>query len=365
MHSKTDNSTLWPDLLAPAPRAHLEQLLTAHAEASAAWKRVHPRSHQDAIPHNDFLRLLGVDNKTVSPTVLSRLISEKGYPGNAENYLAILAAAVEQWRMGQAFSQKAPDGPVYVMEWWAEIEEAALQASAMEEQGIQERGVVFLAQTGHGKTVLARHLKKRIGRATIISARGSWRSSLFAVLSSILTALGQPVPPSARLAELALFKHLNDNKLTLIFDEQDLLGRDALNLIRALLNETRTTVVLLMIPATWDGLVRNGGDYAAQLCRRCNAVVKCPAITPKQAAVFLAKSLPGTPDHAIAETAKVLAREANLFGGFSLLDNCSAALRDLPLSPGETLAEKAAQVARFYRQRHQSSDCISAAGNAA
>lgn len=365
MHSKSDNSTLWPDVLAPAPRAQLEQLLTAHAEASAAWKRTHPRSSQDAIPHNDFLRLLGVDNKTVTPTVLSRLVSEKGYPGNAENYLSILASAITQWRMGKAFAQRVPDGPVFVMDWFAEIEEAALQASAMEESGIQERGVVFLAPTGWGKTVLARHLKKRIGRATIISAHGSWRTSYFAVLSSILTNLGQAVPVSARLAELALFKHLNDNKLTLIFDEQDLLGRDALNLIRALLNETRTTVVLLMIPATWDGLVRKGGDYAAQLCRRCNTVVKCPAITPKQAAVFLSKSLPGAPEHAIAAAAKTLAQEANIFGGFSLLHNCAEALADLPLGPDETLAQKAAEVAAFYRQRHQTAANISSAGHAA
>jgi hypothetical protein len=360
--SKTDPDIRWPDTLSAPHREQLARIKNAHAEASAAWKERHAGSKQIQIPHNEFLKVIGLK---LDPTIFSRIISEKGYNGAAETHIETLTSAVEQWRMSKAFAQRMPDRPIHRQDWFADLEEAALNAAAMEEQKNQERGVVFLAPTGGGKSTLARHLKSKIGRAHIISAAGSWRTSYFAVLSSILVTLGQKVPVSARLAEASLLKHLNDNKLTLIFDEQDMFGRDALNLIRQLLNETRASVVMLMVPETWDRLVRHGGEYASQLCRRCSTVVKAPPLAQKDAMAFLKESLPDTPLEALKEAAKVLVSAANKFGGFSLLDNAAAALGDITLDPGETLAGKAAQVAQFYQQRHQTSLNIASAHRAA
>jgi MoxR-like ATPase len=236
-----------------------------------------------------------------------------------------------------------------------------MDSAALEEQGIQERAVVLLAPTGGGKTTLARELKKRLGRAVIVSAHESWRESYFAVLSSILQALGERVPHNARKAEAALLAHLTESKVTLIFDEQDFFGRSALNLIRQILNETRAAVVMHMLPQTWDRIVRDGGEYAAQFCRRCCVVTKAPALTDKEALPFLRESLPDAPEADLREAAKVLAREANIFGSISLLSSVAESLSRLKPEAGQSLAQLAATVAKYYQTRRQLSHNIAAA----
>ncbi len=356
--TKTTPPTAWPFNLSPAAQEQLEAVKAAHAEATAAWQRKHPGSAQKQIPHADFLRSIGV---VLGVTIFSRLISEKGYPGNALPPLATLASAVAVWRMGQVFAQRATARPTHKLAWFADLEEAALNAAAAEEAGVQERAVVFIAKTGGGKTTVARHLREKIGRAVIISASVSWRSGLYSVLSSFLLALGQPVPLTARAAELALMTFLTSNKITLILDEQDFFGRDALNLVRQILNGTRASVILLMIPETWDRLVRQGGEYGSQFCRRCATIVKAPDLTHREALTFLRESMRGVPDSDLKPAAMTLAISANKFGGFSLLDNCSAALAQIPLGTGETLESKADQLATHYQQRHQTTMNVSAA----
>lgn len=373
MHNFSDNSTEWPLNLPPDSQEKLRQIQSARMEATALWRGRHPASKQTQIPHRDFLTLLGVK---MDPTILSRLLSEKGYPsGGAAAYILTLSQACQQWIISRALAQRSPDRPLIPQPWFADIESAALNAAAMEESGIQERGVAFLAGTGGGKTFLARWLKKRLGRAAIVEANGSWRTSQFAVLHSLLRALGQPVPQSTLKAESALLDYLTENKIFLILDEQDLLGRDALNLIRALLNKTRTTVIALMVPETWDRIVRgqtggrkkegSGDEYSAQLCRRFFSVSKAPSLRPSQAMEFLQEQMPTLSKADLQDTAAELARQANIFGGISLLDNCAVALAGLDLPEGKPLAELAGEVAAHYRKRNQTSLNITPATSAA
>ena len=356
--TKSALSTPWPFNLPPAAQVWLDDVKAAHAEASTAWLRAHPGTAQKQIPHADFLRSIGV---VLGVTIFSRLISEKGYPGNALPPLKTLASAVAVWRLGKVFAQRAGVRPTHKLAWFSDLEEAAMNAAAAEEAGVQERAVVFIAKTGCGKTTLARHLVEKVGRAVIISASVSWRSGLYSVLSSFLLALGQPVPLTSRAAEVALMTFLTQNKITLILDEQDFFGRDALNLVRQILNGTRASVILLMIPETWDRLVRQGGEYGSQFCRRCATIVKAPDLTHREALTFLRETLRGHSDSDLKPAAMALAISANKFGGFSLLDNCSAALGQIPLGAGETLESKASQLATHYQQRHQTTLNVSPA----
>lgn len=358
MHTLTDKSTEWPLNLTPTGQENLRVLRAAHAEASASWHQAHPGS-QSAIPHKDFLRLIGV---SIDSTRLSKLLRPAGYPhAGAETALQDLADGIRQWRMDLAFAQRQPDRAVHVHRWFANVKTAVTNAGARESKGSQERGVAFISPTGGGKTFLARWIKEQVGRAVIVTAKGSWRTSYYAILDSVLTALGRAVPASSRLAEKDLFRHLQENKLTLIFDEQDLFGRDALNLIRALLNETRTTVLCLMIPETWDRLVRHGGEYGKQFCRRFPDMIKQPGIEPETARPYLEEFLPDQPAPVIKELAAVLAAEANKFGSLSLVDSVALALSRIPLQPGQTLPDAARELSKIYRRRNQFSLNIQAA----
>jgi len=347
MSDKSGKNTVWPAGLSVAAQAQLDRLKAAHGVATAAWKQGHPKSKQEAIPHRDFLREIGV---AMDPTVLSRLLSAGGYPGRAEEHLQTLAAAVDQWVAGRVFAECREGRPAFVLDWYPGLVEAVQEAASWE--GSEERGGVVIAPTGGGKTMLANHLVSAVGRVRIIRARGSWRGSYFAVVASFLEQLGLSVPRTARLAEVALFSYLNANKLTLILDEQDLLGRDALNLIRAIMNETRATVVCLFIPETWDRIVKDGGEYAKQFCRRCKFQVKVPPVSAADAVLFLTENKLDMEPADRAETAAVLAREANVFGWLSLLENVTRAMAEIPLNAGQTRAEQAGVFCAFYRKRH-------------
>ncbi len=115
---------------------------------------------------------------------------------------------------------------------------------------------------------------------------------------------------------------------------------------------------MLMVPQTWDRMVKDGGEYAAQLCRRCAILKQSPILTEKDAMVFLTESLPGEPVEDLRPAAKILASEANKFGALSLLSVAAQAMANRPLLPGQTYAEHATNVAAGYRARHQLSISI-------
>lgn len=349
MSDKSGKKQVWPAGLPVAAQEQLTKLKAARGVATEAWKKGHPNSKNEFIPHKDFLREIGV---SMDSTILARLLLPTGYPGGgAEGYLQTLSAAVDQWTAGRVFAECREGRPAFVLDWYPGLVEAVQEAASWE--GSEERAVVVVAPTGGGKTMLANHLVSVVGRARIIRAMGSWRGSYFAVVASFLKQLGQPVPRTARAAETGLFDYLNAEKLTLILDEQDLLGRDALNLVRAILNGTRTTVVLLFVPPTWDRMVREGGEYAEQFCRRCKLLVKVPPVNASDALLFLTENKVEADPDDLTETAQVLARESNIFGRLSLLENVAAALAEVDLDPGKTRTAQAELFCAFYRKRHQ------------
>ncbi|MDD2763458.1 MAG: hypothetical protein PHE83_05730 [Opitutaceae bacterium] len=194
-----------------------------------------------------------------------------------------------------------------------------------------QRLVVYLADTGGGKTALGRQLQIQ-HNGVFVEGRESWRRSYLAALCDIALAAGVREVASLRAkgeweVEQALFARLNANRRVLIIDEGEYFGPRTINLVKEVLNFTPTVVVILAIPALFNWWQRKSWEQAQQINRRGEAILPADPVDADDVAKFLRAekvTLSGDMKSCCAE----IAAAANTFGLYDMVLRIAKILRE-------------------------------------
>lgn len=197
----------------------------------------------------------------------------------------------------------------------------------------RNRLVVILSDTGGGKTSIAQAIHEEFpGACAKAQASEPWRTSYLAALQSIADAckIGQ-LPASARKAESVLVSYLRENPRIIVIDEGNYFGPATLNLVKLILNETKSTIVVLALPIFWDGLIRTARQEAQQLRNRTAAKLTLTDIDHDGVSTLLAASV-GTQwtamdkPEARAATTRIV-KEAKSFGLWNTVVSIASEVR--------------------------------------
>jgi DNA transposition AAA+ family ATPase len=191
----------------------------------------------------------------------------------------------------------------------------------------QNRLVVFLADTGAGKTTLIEQICCEF-EAISLEADETWRTSYYACCSSIAEAAGATGPWRAKHnAQSAMLTALCRRPRVLVVDEGNYFGPEAVNCFKLVLNKSPTVVCIVGQPVLWDRLMSKRSTWCEtrQLRRRANLVVRNDRITPAQTAKFFGEfGMNGSRD----EVLRYVTEQANAFGMYDLIWRTVDVLRD-------------------------------------
>lgn len=180
----------------------------------------------------------------------------------------------------------------------------------------QNRLIVFLGNTGMGKTEIAKHLERELG-ATRVDGQPSWGSSYMAALSDIALALGVHERIQSRhQAERAILNELRSAPRLLVIDEANYFTTDGLNFIKAIMNLTQAVVVLCTLPDDFLRWKSANRHETRQLVRRSVGVLRAPPVTARD---VLSVQAAGWPDLHITAAAPKVAAAANKIAGYDLV----------------------------------------------
>lgn len=275
----------------------------------------------------------------VSPTTWARLAGGN-YEGNTARWCAEIQSACAKLKGSISQRRAGTSKDFLAVPDFVLTESAIQQALARAGEGSNKRLVWFLAPQGCGKTEFGRQLVEReysgddkrgfvSYSGTIIVARQSWKGSYFSALVAIARSIGiMEDLRSAGAAETQILARLNlhTTPFVLFFDEPEYFGREVLNLLKTLCNETRAVLVMLCQPKFYEETRTRGGIHAAQLLRRSIAVISHKDISANEASHFLRAKFPQAPAPALLEAARQLATAANLSGGFDACREIAASM---------------------------------------
>lgn len=182
----------------------------------------------------------------------------------------------------------------------------------------RNRIVIVLADTGGGKTMIAKSIIRDFStRACHIEATESWRKSYLAGIQGISRGIGIDEPSkNTRQAEFELLDHLSRHPRIIVIDEGNYFGAACLNLVKAIVNQTKSIVVILSMPVLWKFITRTSQQEARQLRNRAAAILEFTAVKRADVQVVLSETIPawhtlnGTAPKAVAAVAEA----ANNFG---------------------------------------------------
>ncbi len=265
---------------------------------------------------------------TVSGTVWSRLNSGS-YPADATAAFLKLEGNLRQLRLEKAKATKLTGGRAFVPLAPHEAVRHAVTLAKLKAADDQDRLVVFLAETGGGKTALARDLKLAHD-GILVEASEPWRESYYAAVRDLASAAGvaeSELDQGKHTAQMALLRKLRANRRVLIIDEAEYFGPRTANLIKLLLNQTETVIVLLAIPVLFRRWQEKAWVESVQLNRRSTAVIVGDPVTAGDVRKFAAGKV--TLDEAEAARAcAAIAEAANAFGRYDtvlrVLDDLAA-----------------------------------------
>jgi len=203
------------------------------------------------------------------------------------------------------------------------------------------RLVVYLAETGGGKTALCRHIAASY-LGCIIEGRESWRSSYTAGCRDVAIAAGATKDDkmrNSREAEDVMLRYLRKRPHVLCIDEANSFGPHTCNMVKLILNKTPTVVFMCAIPGLWQRMQSSNWFEASQLKRRAVAVVQLAALGPKDARPFLARIIPER--SILTAAAKAVAQAASRFGLYDFVERIAAHLTDEYAGNGEPVTIEA------------------------
>jgi type II secretory pathway predicted ATPase ExeA len=268
------------------------------------------------------------------------------YPGNVEPWLEKAEAAL---RLLEDEAAGQPAGSELL-----ELSDAKAVIRGVRECAVEERNrlVAFLADTGGGKSRLAKMLRARLGETVVIvEATEAWRDNYLAAICACLAALGETdIAATVRKAETQLVASLARSPRVLVVDEAHYSGRAALNLLKLILNKSQTRVVMLAMPKLWDDMQKAAWAECQQLRNRTFAKVALRQVGDADCRLFLAARLPGYDglNGDEKEVVRLCREAANRFGLFNTLD---AICREAAREHGSGVEQIAAAIARVETLR--------------
>lgn len=285
---------------------------------------------------------------TVSQTVWSR-INSGNYPADVTSAFLKLEGNLRQIRIERARNAKLTGNRTFHAFTQQQSVISAVTTCKLKPADDPNRFVAYLAKTGGGKTALGRELKV-MHDGILVEARESWRKSYFAALCDIALAAGvseADVSKGERAAETALLKRLNANRRVLIVDEGEYFGPRTINLVKLILNQSPTVVVVLAIPELFERWQKAAWLEAQQINRRAEAIVELELVTPEEVQRFLAGRVTLNGD--AKQVGGLIAKAANEFGAYDLVTRVATQL--VTDEAGGTVgAEQAAQAVRCVKR---------------
>ena len=142
--------------------------------------------------------------------------------------------------------------------------ELSLQALRMAFAESRNRLVVVLSETGGGKTTITRAIEQEFpGRVARAEATEPWRQSYLAGIHAVGEACGlHDLPNNSRAAESRLIKELVARPRIIVIDEGNYFGPATLNLVKAILNLTGSTVFITSLPVLWQRMKQHAWHAA-------------------------------------------------------------------------------------------------------
>lgn len=136
----------------------------------------------------------------------------------------------------------------------------------LEEKSVA-RVILLEGDSGMGKTMALTMLQREYGqRLLVVEATKSWKDRPIALFGAILTELGIKNPPMSSAArETMVVSALRSSRTAIAIDEAHGLGRDTLDTLKSLINQTPCEVVLLAWPSLWRRLESAAWSEVKQL----------------------------------------------------------------------------------------------------
>lgn len=208
---------------------------------------------------------------------------------------------------------------------------AAVQRALTEDEECVARLVIIEGNTSTGKDAVRRNLLKVWPNITVaVEATELWRDSLAVPARSIYSALSiikqkdkdtkeTPKPPRYPAEVIAeVIGHLKERRLVLIINEAHHLGPRGLNMVKTIINQTPTVIVLVCIPALLTRLLSGNYEEAIQLTgnRLCERVY-LPTPPSDEIITMMERRLVRFEDTTVQnDAAKSLAADAPHFGNW-------------------------------------------------
>lgn len=159
----------------------------------------------------------------------------------------------------------------------------------------RNRIVIALADTGGGKSAIAKSIARDFAtRTVLVEATESWRKSYIGAIHAIGRALGiaDQFRNNSRIDEQILLDYLAANPRIIVIDEGNYFGSAALNLVKAICNQTSCIVFILAMPVLWKFITRSSQQEARQVRNRAAAILEFTSLKRKDVAVALADTVP-------------------------------------------------------------------------
>jgi hypothetical protein len=192
---------------------------------------------------------------------------------NLENQLRNFEAAIETIKIRRLKDK----GPQDEYEDFDNIDSGLEAVSRAAEEDTIARFVVIEGETGTGKDAVKNAILRARPKTTIVvEASENWKESATTPLGSIIKAMDIrrrrdevgdkftiPNLPQARLD--LIIEELGSRRMILVINEAHHMGPRAINLIKTIINSTKTAVVFLCVPALLHRLLKNSHEECIQL----------------------------------------------------------------------------------------------------
>ncbi|MEO7933237.1 MAG: ATP-binding protein [Chthoniobacterales bacterium] len=238
------------------------------------------------------------------------------YQGSISEVLNECESMYRRIQERKALASKVRQGTVFIT--FPHFQTLLDRVTILHGSETQNRLLVYLADSGGGKTAFLREAAARTG-GLFIEARESWRDSYFSACVDLCRATGITENlPSSGAAEKALIEILKVRKTVLLIDEGEYFGPKSINLIKLILNQTPTVVIICAIPELWNRIKRIAWMESLQIVRRTDHVETLTKIHPADVQKFMDQrelNLNGSSE----ASCKLIARHANEFGRYDLI----------------------------------------------
>ncbi|MBK8255606.1 MAG: ATP-binding protein [Polyangiaceae bacterium] len=140
------------------------------------------------------------------------------------------------------------------------------------------RCAMLIGTQGTGKSMALRHVQRSNKFAPVfVSANETWKDSRMRIATALATAVNASVSTSASGTFQTVVENLKASPITLLIDEAHEGGVLLMKLVKTIINETQSRIMLAVYPTAWNRLINGANDAyaeAQQLLRRTWRPVK-------------------------------------------------------------------------------------------